>query len=121
MIARYARSRRASELKCSMPASVSARPAAASRRPISTLSAACGFSFPMRSRFSKVMGVADEEDFLVREHALKERITGRHLRSELAYRVKIGVDFPAQGFLRRCKRVNDLRELGLAEYHRSEE
>jgi hypothetical protein len=52
---------------------------------ISRSSAARAFYFPIRSRFSKVIFVADDENLALREHAPDERLAGRGLPSELQH------------------------------------
>src|ERR1700738_2052630 len=104
----------------SFPASRSARSAARNKRSISTFLTACAFSFPMRSKFSKVMTVADDKDLLVLHNALEERLADSEAPRELPRWIEVRVDFAPQRVAGLLERRNDVAQFHFADDHQVE-
>lgn len=81
----------------------------------STFPTAWAFSFPMRSKFSKVMTVTDNEDLLVLHNALEERLADSEAPGELLRRIEVRVDLAPQRIARLLERPDDLAQLHLAD------
>jgi hypothetical protein len=78
-----------------MRASASARSAAAIRRAISTLLAACCLSFPMRSKLSKVIVGSDQKDLPVGHDTLQKRFSCSSLGREFVGWIHVWIDLPS--------------------------
>src|SRR5687767_10100210 len=113
----YASLKRESLLRTGCAASPSARAADWLSRVSSISSAAWALSFPMRSKFSKLIFAADDEDLLPCQNAPQERLSGSKLLPEFQRGVEIRVDLAAQELLRRRERADDIGETGLGYDH----